>query len=179
MRIIGGTARGRKLADLKNVYFKPTSDMVKESVFNIVQFDIEGRRVLDLFAGSGQLGLETISRGAKSVVFVDTDPDAVRIIHKNIKICDFSDKATVHRRDALRYIENCESFDLIFLDPPFDSTLATTALEKIIEFDKLNTNGIIICETKADTQLPATPPPYLLQKTYIYGNVKISRITRE
>ena len=179
MRVISGIARGRKLADTRGIEFRPTSDMVKESIFNIVQFDIEGRRVLDLFAGTGQLGIEAMSRGAESIVFVDSSPDAVKIIYENIKICGFTEEVNVYRRDALRFLETCESFDLIFIDPPFDTTLADRALKKIIEFDKLNTNGIIICETKADSTTYAVSPPYILQKEYSYGNVRIARITRE
>ena len=154
---------------------RPTSDMVKESVFNIIQFDIEGRRVLDLFAGTGQLGIEALSRGAKSVVFVDSSPDAVKLIRDNIELCGFSGVWSVYRQDALNFLEYCEKFDMILIDPPYDTPLAKSAIEKIIEFDKLSTNGIMICETKADSTTPAVSAPYCLQKEYIYGSVKILR----
>ena len=178
MRVISGTARGRKLKDLAGVDIRPTSGMVKESVFNIIQFDIEGRRVLDLFAGTGQLGIEALSRGARSVVFVDSSPEAVKLIKENVKLCGFSDSATTIRRDATQYLENCEAFDLVFIDPPYDTALMDKVLEKIIRFDKLNTNGIIISETRADKMTPIVSPPYFMQKEYIYGSVKIARFAR-
>jgi len=157
---------------------RPTSDMVKESVFNIIQFDIEGRRVLDLFAGTGQLGIEALSRGAASVVFVDSKPDAAKLIRDNLKLCGFSGSATVYARDALRFLENEDKFDLIFIDPPYEAHLAGNAVMKIIEFDKLNTNGIIICETKANGAQPYVLPPFFVQKEYRYGSVKITRIMK-
>ena len=179
MRVVSGIARGRKLKELAGDDIRPTSDMVKESIFNIVQFDIEGRRVLDLFAGTGQLGIEALSRGAKSAVFVDSSPEAIKLIKENVKLCGFEDRSTIHRRDALNYLEHCEAFDLVFIDPPYDTGLAVGVLEKIFEFDKLNTNGIIICETRAESKLPTISPPYMMQKEYTYGSVKISRYSRE
>jgi len=152
--------------------------MVKESVFNIIQFDIEGRRVLDLFAGTGQLGIEALSRGAGSAVFVDSKPEAVKLIRENLKICGFSDKTSVYTRDVRRYLKNEEKFDLIFIDPPYGSTLAGESLLVIIEFDKLDTNGIMMCETGADDTLPAVLPPYFMCREYRYGGVKITRYTR-
>ena len=175
MRVISGSARGRKLKAPVGSDIRPTSDMVKESVFNIIQFDIEGRHVLDLFAGTGQLGIEALSRGAKGVVFVDSSPDAVKLIRENIEHCGFSGIWSVFRQDALDFLEYCEKFDLILIDPPYDSSLAESAIEKIIEFDKLSTNGIIICETKADSMSPVVSAPYRLQKEYLYGSVKILR----
>ena len=178
MRVISGSARGRKLKEPVGFEIRPTSDMVKESVFNIIQFDIEGRRVLDLFAGTGQLGIEAMSRGARSVVFVDSRPNAVKLIKENLKLCGFSDDASVYARDALSYLKSDEKFDLIFVDPPYDMQLTGKALEKIIEFDKLNTNGIIICEIKADGAAPYVLPPCYAQKEYRYGSVRIIKITK-
>jgi len=202
VRIISGTARGRKLKEPVGFDIRPTSDMVKESVFNIIQFDIEGRRVLDLFAGTGQLGIEALSRGAESVVFVDSKPEAAKLIKENLKLCGFSEKAAVHTRDALRFLEDGSgygagrgqnsgaegrpadrmrptgAFDLIFIDPPYDTLLFGKSLQRIIKFDKLSTNGIMICETKIDSVAPAVSPPYSLQKEYRYGSVKILRYER-
>ena len=173
MRVISGTARGRKLKEPSGTEVRPTSDMVKESIFNVVQFDIEGRHILDLFAGTGQLGVEALSRGAKSAVFVDISPEAVKLIKENILLCGFSDASTVRRSDALNYLEHCGTFDMIFVDPPFNTNLAVKTLDKIIEFDKLDTNGIIILEIGADRATPKVFPPYYLHKEYIYGSVKI------
>ena len=117
MRVISGGARGRKLKEVGGVDVRSTSDMVKESVFNIVQFDIEGRRVLDLFAGTGQMGHEALSRGAKSCVFVDPSPAAVRLIYENLKLCGFSDLTSVHKRDAFKILEGDTAFNLIFVNP--------------------------------------------------------------
>ena len=179
MRVISGVARGRKLKEPLGEKIRPTSDKVKESIFNIIQFDIEGRRVLDLFAGTGQFGIEALSRGARSVVFVDSASEAVKLVKENLSMTGFSDVASVYGRDALRFLESDEKFDLIFVDPPYDTKLAEQAVQKIAQFDKLNFNGIIICELKADSQSPAVAPPYSLQKEYKYGSVKVLRYTRE
>jgi len=178
MRVVSGIARGRKLKEPADSGIRPTTDKVKESIFNIVQFDIEGRAVLDLFAGTGQLGIEALSRGAGSAVFVDSSTEAVKLIRENIKVCGFSDNASVFARDALRHLENEEKYDLIFIDPPYDSKLAAKALLKIVEFDKLVKNGIIMLEIKADTPTPIVSEPYSLLKEYKYGSIKIARYTR-
>ena len=102
MRVITGTARGRKLKTPENFDIRPTTDNVKEALFNIIQFDIEGRRVLDLFAGTGQLGIEALSRGAKSCVFIDESRDAVKIVKDNLKTCGLSGTARQHT--ALDYL---------------------------------------------------------------------------
>ena len=178
MRVIGGTARGRRLIDPRGEGIRPTSDMVKESVFNIIQFDIEGRSVLDLFAGTGQLGVEALSRGARNCMFVDSDHSAVKLIWENLKLCGFTERAYVYARDALSYLKGNGKFDLILLDPPYDTDLASKAIQRIIEFDKLNDNGIIISETRADASAPVVRPPYSLQKEYRYGKVLISRYVK-
>ena len=116
MRVITGTARGRRLKTPENYDIRPTTDNVKESLFNIIQFDIEGRRVLDLFAGTGQLGIEALSRGAKSCVFVDESREAVRIVKENLKTCALS--APVLQADALSYLRRGERFDLILWTRP-------------------------------------------------------------
>ena len=178
MRVISGTAGGRKLKELHGNDIRPTTDMVKESIFNIIQFDIEGRRVLDLFAGTGQLGIEALSRGAKSAVFIDSRQDAIKLILSNLGHCGLLDGAQVLSRDALRYLDGEEKFDLIFIDPPYGSGAYEQAMEKITKVDKLNTNGIIICEMTADSEVAQVLPPYFLQKIYKYGKVKIVRYER-
>jgi len=178
MRVISGTARGRKLREPAGNKIRPTSDRVKESVFTIIQFDIEGRRVLDLFAGSGQYGIEAMSRGARSAVFVDTFSDAVRLVRENVEKCGFSNISSIYTRDALRFLESDEKYDLIFMDPPYDTSLAEQAIEKIVRFDKLNINGIIIIELKAGAVSPHVTDPYSLEKEYRYGGVKIAKYTR-
>jgi len=178
MRVISGTARGRRLKEPVGYDVRPTSDMVKESIFNIIQFDVEGRRVLDLFAGTGQMGIEALSRGADLAVFVDSKPDSVKLIRENIKHCEFEDSVQVLSRDALRYLEGDEKFDLIFVDPPYKLGFIEKVLTKITEVDKLNTNGIIICEMETEGLVPEVSPPYALKKEYKYGKVKILRYER-
>ena len=179
MRVISGSARGRKLKEAPGFDIRPTSGMVKESVFNIIQFDIEGRRVLDLYAGTGQLGIEALSRGALSAVFVDVNPDAVKLIRENLMLCGFKAAASVFTGDAVSFLKKDGKFDLIFLDPPYYTPLAETTINKIIQFDKIKTNGIIICETRADSVTPPATPPYFLYKEYRYGRVKLIRYGRE
>ena len=117
MRVITGTARGRRLKELPGLATRPTTDKVKESLFNIVQFDIEGRKVLDLFGGTGQLGIEALSRGAEHVTFVDLSKAAAGVIRENVKVCGFSERAQVLQGDALAFLSGCrEKFGLVFLD---------------------------------------------------------------
>jgi len=169
MRVISGVARGRRLHQPKTDSIRPSKDMVKESMFNIIQFDLPGARVLDLFAGTGQLGIEALSRGAKSAVFVDSDSEAVKLVKENLKVCDFSDISMVYNTDALKYLQYEENFDIIFIDPPYNGALAQDVVLKISEFDKLTKNGIMMCETADDFNFPELRAPYTLKKTYKYG----------
>jgi 16S rRNA (guanine966-N2)-methyltransferase len=178
MRVISGSARGRRLREPEGQSIRPTTDMVKESVFNIIQFDIEGRRVLDLFAGTGQLGIEALSRGAAAVAFVDESGEAAKLVHDNVKAMGFEDRAAVTRGDALAFLMRGGKFDVVFLDPPYESKLIEKALKTIIEFDILNENGIIICETKEDRLLPEVSAPYHRGREYRYGKIKITLYTR-
>ncbi len=177
MRVITGSARGRKLKTPENYDIRPTTDNVKEALFNIIQFDIEGRRVLDLFADTGQLGIEALSRGAESCVFIDESREAVRIVKENLKACGLS--GTVLQTDALDYLRREEKFDLIFLDPPYDAGLYEPALTAINSVDKLSDGGIIICETRREIPLPELTAPYRKGKEYRYGKVKICVYTKE
>ena len=117
MRVITGTARGRRLKEPQGMDIRPTTDKVKESMFSILQFDIEGRRVLDLFGGTGQLGIEALSRGALEGVFVDKSAAALKLIRENLELCGLSDQARVRNGDSLAYLRSGEKFDLLFLDP--------------------------------------------------------------
>lgn len=177
MRVITGTARGRRLKTPDNYDIRPTTDNVKESVFNIIQFDIEGRQVLDLFAGTGQLGIECLSRGAAGAVFVDRDRDAVRIVKDNLKTCGM--KATVLQEDSISFLNHCGKFDVIFIDPPYDSDLYESALKIINLVDILSEGGIIICEARREMVLPEMTEPYRKRKEYNYGKVKICIYTKE
>ena len=165
MRVITGSARGRRLKELTGMETRPTTDKVKESLFSIIQFDIEGRRVLDLFAGTGQLGIEALSRGAAY---------AVRLVKDNLELCGLSDRASVRCGDAMSYLRSGEKFDLIFLDPPYAAGLLGPALEEIARFDICREHGIIVAESALETALPALAPPYTLYREYRYGKIKVS-----
>mgnify|MGYP003416623430 FL=1 len=177
MRVITGTARGRKLKTPENYDIRPTTDGVKEAVFNIIQFDVEGRRVLDLFAGTGQLGIEALSRGARECVFVDSDKTAAAIVRDNLRACALVGQ--VYQSDALSYLGGCGKFDLIFLDPPYDSGLYDEIVHKINLVDILSDGGIIICESRRETPMPAVSAPYVAGREYVYGKVKITVYRRE
>ena len=172
MRVITGTARGRRLKTPENYDIRPTTDNVKESVFNIIQFDIEGRRVLDLFAGTGQLGIECLSRGAAEAVFIDENTAAVKIVKENLKTCGFT--AAVLQQDALSYLRHCGKFDLVFVDPPYDSGLYESVLETINSVDILSDGGIILCESRREKSLPDMRAPYRKKTEDHYGRVKLT-----
>lgn len=175
MRIVAGSARGRKLRELPGMDTRPTTDKVKESMFNIVQFDIEGRRVLDLFAGTGQLGCEALSRGAAYVTFVDQSREAVRVVKENAALVADPDAFEVLQRDAVGYVESRPGkFGLIFLDPPYRTGLMEKALTAISKIDIVAEHGIIVCETGLDEVLPALDPPYEMGREYRYGKIKLT-----
>ena len=180
MRVITGSARGRRLKELEGMETRPTTDRVKEGMFSALQFDIEGRRVLDLFAGTGQLGIECLSRGAESAVFVDRRKDAVALIRENLKTTELSQKAKVVSGDSMEYLKSVrEKFDLIFLDPPYAAGLLEGAIAHIAKFDILAPHGIIVAEHPADKALPGLSAPYRLHRTYRYGKIGLTVYRRD
>ena len=176
MRVISGELRGRRLLEPEGRDVRPTTDQVKEAMFNIIQFDIEGRRVLDLFAGTGQLGIEALSRGAGECVFVDDSRDSLRLVRENLRRCGLS--ARVEPCSALDFLRRRERFDLIFIDPPYDSDLAGQAMEAVKAFDILSKGGIMVVESRRETALPSLGEDYGGEKTYRYGKIKLTVITR-
>lgn len=179
MRVITGTARGRRLKELEGMETRPTTDRVKEGLFNILQFDIEGRKVLDLFAGTGQLGIECLSRGAASAVFVDRRADAVKLIRDNLKTTELTENARVVAGDSMEYLKGLrEKFDIIFLDPPYAAGLLEEAISHIAAFDILSPHGIIVAEHPVEKVLPALNAPYRLHKTYRYGKIALTLYRR-
>ena len=179
MRVISGSARGRRLKELPGMDTRPTTDRVKEGLFNVIQFDILGRRVLDLFAGTGQLGIECLSRGAASCDFVDSSPAAMKIVRDNVTACRLADKATFHQKDFSAFLNSVKGkYDLIFLDPPYASGNLEKALEKVAAIDIVSGNGIIVCESPVEHTLPELPGHYEKTGEYRYGKIKITLYRR-
>ena len=174
MRVITGTARGRVLKELEGLETRPTTGKVKESLFSIIQFDIEGRRVLDLFAGTGQLGIEALSRGAAECVFIDRRADAVKLIQENLALCRLADRARVRQGDALPYLRSGEKFDIVFLDPPYAEVFLENALKRISEIDILTDGGIIICERPVEKALADDFPGLTHWRDYKYGKTAVT-----
>ena len=175
MRVITGTARGRRLLEPEGMDTRPTTDRVKEGIFSSIQFEIEGRRVLDLFGGTGQMGIEALSRGAAHCTFLDLRKEAVGVIRENLKRTGFAEEAAVVQGDYLAFLTRCkEKFDLIFLDPPYAADLLEQALTAIATFDICREHGIIVAESAADKVLPELPAPYRLYREYRYGKIRLS-----
>jgi len=159
MRIITGTARGTKLNTLEGENTRPTSDRVKEAVFSMLQFDIEGRAVLDLFAGSGQLGLEALSRGAARATLIDSSREAAEIIIENAKKTHLFKQCRVTATDYASFIRGAqgkETFDIIFLDPPYNTDLLPNALRLLASAKLCALGAYIICETDCDIPVKAS-----------------------
>ena len=178
MRIISGTAKGRKLKTLAGDDVRPTSDKVKEGIFSAIQFDIQGRRFLDLFAGSGQMGLEALSRGAESATFVDASLDSLKVCKENISSLGFEDSSKVIRSDALSFLSLCgQMFDIAFLDPPYAAGLLEKALNLVC--DKMSDYGIIICEHPSEVILPEEIKGFCIYKKYRYGKINVTTYKKD
>lgn len=172
MRVITGTAKGCRLETLAGLDTRPTVERVKEGIFSAISFEIEGRRVLDLFAGSGQMGLEALSRGAASCVFVDSSRDAVQVVRRNMTATKLSANATVLCRDALGFLQqSTERFDLVFLDPPYDAGLLVPCLEALS--GRIAPGGAVLCESDRGTELPDEVGDLYVDRSYRYGRVVV------
>ena len=175
MRVITGSARGIQLKTPEGMTTRPTTDRVKEAMFSIIHFEIPGADVLDLFGGTGQLGIEALSRGAKSAVFVDAGEPACRLIRENLKRTRLEAQARVVRSDYLAYLERTkDQFDIILLDPPYAEVFLESAIKKITEIDILRQNGIIVAERPLGKELPWEFPGYDRSKDYKYGNTLLT-----
>ncbi len=148
MHIITGSARGVRLATLAGDNTRPTSERAKEAIFSMLQFDLEGRRVLDLFAGSGQMGLESLSRGASRAVLVDREKAAVAVIRKNAEKTRLADRALICTGDALSYLATCREapFHLVFLDPPYAAGLLPPVLRALLARNLLTPSATVVAE---------------------------------
>ena len=174
MRIITGTAKGKTLKSLNGLDTRPTTDKVKEAMFSAVQFDVEDADVLDLFAGSGQLGIESLSHGARKVFFNDSSAAAVGIIKENLTVVrDFADKSEVYRLpyDAfLRMVKT--SFDIAFIDPPYSKGIIGKVLPPLTA--KMNPGGVIICEHESGLEFPEKVGDFGIDRSYVYGSVTVT-----
>ena len=175
MRVISGKARGVNLKTPEGILTRPTIDRVKEALFSIINFDIPASNVLDLFGGTGQLGIEALSRGAKSAVFVDQREDACKLIKENLRRTKLEQDAKVVRMDYLDYLKRCkDKFDIIFLDPPYAEVFLENALKCITEIDILQSGGIIVAERPLGKDLPWDFEGYTRSKDYKYGKVLLT-----
>lgn len=178
MRVITGTARGRKLQTLPGLDVRPTTDMVKEAMFSIVQFEVEGAMVLDLFAGSGQLGIEALSRGAQRCIFCDQNPQAVEVIKSNCKAAGVFRQSLVVQMEARALLAGTkEQFDLALLDPPYRRGTLADILPLVAEV--MAPNGTVLCESEPQAVLPEQAGTLVLKKQYRYGTVLVSRYQNE
>jgi 16S rRNA (guanine(966)-N(2))-methyltransferase RsmD len=180
MRVVTGAARGRKLKTLPGGVTRPTAARVKEAVFSILQFEVAGRRVLDLFAGTGQMGIEALSRGAAEAVFVDNSPAALAVVRDNLGQTGLDGRAAVVAADALAYLDTRPApFGLLLLDPPYRSGLLAEVLSRISSIDILCPGGIIVCETAADLPPPVPPDGCGESRFYRYGTQGIYLYRRD
>ena len=172
MRVITGSQRGRKLLTLEGYDVRPTTDKVKESIFNIIQFDVPDAKIIDLFAGSGQLGIEALSRGAESCVFVDSSAKSIAVVEENLKITSFREKAKTVRSDSLSYLDRViETYDIAILDPPYKAGLMEDAIERVAPH--IEENGVIVCETGSEEVLPENLDGFT-SKRYKYGKIALT-----
>ncbi|MBR5437892.1 MAG: 16S rRNA (guanine(966)-N(2))-methyltransferase RsmD [Clostridia bacterium] len=180
MRIISGKSRGVVLKTPEGMVTRPTADRVKEALFSIIQFDLPGTHVLDLFGGTGQLGIEAISRGARSAVFVDENKKACSLIQENIKRANLEKDCQVIRSDYAAYLRRCrEKFDIIILDPPYAEVFLENSLKLITEIDILQSGGIIVTERPVDKVLHLEFEGYTRSKDYKYGNTILTLYRRD
>ena len=175
MRVVSGKAKGVVLKAPVGMLTRPTADRVKEAMFSIVQFDVPGAAVLDLFGGTGQLGIEALSRGALSAVFVDSREDACRLIKENVKRAGFDKEASVIRSDYMAYLKRCGAkFDIILLDPPYAEEFLENSLKMIAEIDILKTSGIIIAERSVEKAILPELSGFERSKDYKYGTTFVT-----
>lgn len=173
MKVITGTAKGRVLKTLDGLETRPTTQRVKEALFSVLQFDIEGRRVLDLFAGSGQLGIEALSRGAKSAVFIDSSKKAVSVIKENLLKTGFSSCSKVYCSESIQFLTlNSDTYDIVFIDPPYGRGLAEKTLYSIDGL--LCAGSVAVCEHDVHDILPNTVGTLEMFQKKQYGRICIT-----
>ena len=172
LKIITGSVKGKHLKSLEGEHTRPTSERIKEAMFSSIQFDIEDRRVLDIFAGSGQLGLEALSRGAESCTFIDSSREAMDIVRANIALCGFESRTRYLVSDAKNYIRKASGkyvFDLVFIDPPYASACAGEVLRRLTDGGMLANGAIAVLECGDEIVDAAAFPEFEVTKEKRYG----------
>jgi len=177
MRVIAGEFKGRQIGAVKGDDTRPTTDKVKESMFNMLGQFFDGGRALDLFAGSGNLGIEALSRGVDSTIFIDHNFSAIKVIKENIAQLKLQERTEVYRNDAFKALnvlgkKECK-FDLIFLDPPYGKVSVTHLLEVVLEHNLLNDEGLIMCEYGAGTNVSYDESLLRQVRHEVYGTIEI------
>lgn len=173
MKVITGSLRGRNLETLSgDEVTRPTTQATKEALFSSIQFEIENRKVLDLFAGSGQLGIEALSRGARVCTFVESNRSAYKIIEGNLERCRIADKANLVFSEAKSFLMKKDNFDIAFLDPPYHQNLVVDCLPSLTNL--MSEDGVIICETAKDEELPQEINSWQISKQKKYGKTLLT-----
>ena len=178
MRVVSGSARNKPLLAVEGMKTRPTIDRVKEGIFSSIQFMVPGAKVLDLFSGTGQMGIEALSRGASFGVFVDIAPDAIEVTTKNLKNCGLFGKSRVVKMDSADFLRTTkEKFDIVFLDPPYNKNILQEILPNVCEI--LSDNGIIIAESETTFKPDGSIPSLTVKKQYKYGKVLVTKFQKE
>jgi len=178
MRVITGSARGRKLITLEGEEItRPTAQSTKEALFSSIQFELEGKRVLDLFAGCGQLGIEALSRGAVFCTFVENNRPAFKIVEQNIKACNMEDMSSVVFSDAVSFLNRKGTYDIAFLDPPYNRGLIDECLDLLSKH--MSDDGVIICESAKGEILPEKAGGFNKTRERNYGKSKLTYYRKE
>lgn len=173
MRVIAGSLKGRKLQTLEGIDIRPTTDKVKEAIFSAVQFDLYGAVVLDLFSGSGQIGIEALSRGAKKAVFVDISARSLNVTRSNIATMNLENNAVCYQIDSCDFLKtDKENYNIIFLDPPYGKGIIEEVLPLLPE--RLIDGGKIICEHEESCVLPDSIGILNVKKRYSYGKINVT-----
>ncbi len=178
MRIIGGEFKGRKLSPLNEKKIRPTADKTREAIFNIIGHKIRGKKILDFFAGTGAMGIEAISRGAEFSLFADNDKNAISLIRKNIGLCNIEKKTRVVKNDILRNFYaggyGVYTFDIFFLDPPYDQGMIAPTIENISKIVVNDSEVVIVCEHSSSERFPEKISKFHLYEQRKYGRARVS-----
>ncbi len=183
MRITGGARKGTRLATFGHRLIRPTTDRVREAIFNVLGQTLEGKRVLDLFAGTGAMAIEALSRGAKEATLVDLSAKAMEVVRRNLKLCGYTQRTRVVKKDTLAALrelsERGETFDIVFIDAPYERVeLTEKTVEQIATTGVLSPDGIIVCELSKH-QVLEPPPGVTVMKEKRYGDTRVYFLEKE